>query len=105
MAGWVVGKLESNAKLNSKLRLKLKLELSLAKEIFDGENVRVAILSSDSIIAFIPPSFRFWLHITYSSNTRVCFKICCGSIANPHSHDCAPLKVKIIAALVMRRYN
>ena len=28
--GWVVGILESNAKLNSKLRLKLKLELSLA---------------------------------------------------------------------------
>ena len=30
MGGWLVGKLESNAKLNSKLRLKLKLELSLA---------------------------------------------------------------------------
>ena len=30
MVGWVVGALESNAKLNSKLRLKLKLELSLA---------------------------------------------------------------------------
>ena len=27
----MVGKLESNAKLNSKVRLKLKLELSLAK--------------------------------------------------------------------------
>ena len=32
MGEWVIGKLESNAKLNSKLRLnmKLKLELSLA---------------------------------------------------------------------------
>ena len=30
VGGWVVGKLESYAKLNSKLRLKLKLELSLA---------------------------------------------------------------------------
>ena len=36
-AGWVVGKLESNAKLNSKLKfeVKLKLELSLAKKPFD----------------------------------------------------------------------
>ena len=33
MVRWVVGKLESNTKLNSKskLKLKLKLELSLAK--------------------------------------------------------------------------
>ena len=30
VGGWVVGKLESYAKLNSKLRLKLKLELNLA---------------------------------------------------------------------------
>ena len=30
LGGWVVGILESNAKLNSKLRLKLKFELSLA---------------------------------------------------------------------------
>ena len=30
MGRWVVGKLETNAKLNSKLRLKLKLELSFA---------------------------------------------------------------------------
>ena len=32
MAGWVVGKLDSNAKLNSKLRLKLKLMLELSLE-------------------------------------------------------------------------
>ena len=32
MGGWVVGRLESNAKLNSKLRLKLKLDVSLAKK-------------------------------------------------------------------------
>ena len=31
--GWVVGKLESNAKLNSKLRLKLKLKLELSLAI------------------------------------------------------------------------
>ena len=33
VAGWVVGKLESNAKLNSGLRLRLKLKLELSLEI------------------------------------------------------------------------
>ena len=39
--GWVVGKLESNAKLNSKLRLKLKLklEVSLAKIFYIEHNL------------------------------------------------------------------
>ena len=33
VGGWVVGKLESYAKLNSKLRLKLKLKLELSLAI------------------------------------------------------------------------
>ena len=33
MCGWVVEKLESNAKLNSKLRLKFKLMLELRLEL------------------------------------------------------------------------
>ena len=40
MVGWVVGILESNAKLNSKLRLKLKLKIELSLAIFrcsDGQ--------------------------------------------------------------------
>ena len=48
MAGWVVGKLESNAKLNSKLRLKLKLELSLAKEPASVSSIK--ILAHDALM-------------------------------------------------------
>ena len=46
--GWVVGKLESNAKLNSKLRLKLKLKLELSLALKQNKQAEAEIVPSSS---------------------------------------------------------
>ena len=51
MGGWVVGILESNAKLNSKLRLKLKLKLELSlATIQDQDNPTKQVLSFEKLL-------------------------------------------------------
>ena len=49
MVGWVVGILESNAKLNSKLRLKLKLKIELSLAKGDGDDLNLIQLGRERL--------------------------------------------------------